>query len=301
MMNWRQWLKRVLIFFGLILWMAVLFSVGSTYLGPQMAESLSPAEASFAGLALLIVCTVDTLLLGLFILTARLYGWRLMLITALLYYGIKTFQANIEAAYFMLNLTSDLIPRLFTMTLPITLLWPPLAVWLLGKARRPNANLDEPSPLPPASRQTWFWKIGLLGVVLYPLLFFAFGYYVAWQNPEVRAFYQGTDPGSFLAQMRHVLGSDPFVLPFEFFRGLLWAGLALLFLWSMQKRPWLAGLLLALFFALIENDTHLFPNPLMPTVVRQTHFIETASSNFIFGVVAALLFLWRPVSEQRGN
>lgn len=299
MMNWRQWLKRVFIFFGLILWMAVLFSVGSTYLGPQMAESLSPAEASFAGLALLIVCTVDTLLLGLFILTARLYGWRLMLITALLYYGIKTFQANIEAAYFMLNLTPDLIPRLFTMTLPLTLLWPPLAVWLLGKARRPNANLDEPSPLPEASRQTWFWKIGLLGVVLYPLLFFTFGYYVAWQNPEVRAFYQGTDPGSFLAQMRHVLGSDPFVLFFEFLRGLLWADLALLFLWSMQKRPWLAGLLLALFFALIENDTHLFPNPLMPTIVRQTHFIETASSNFIFGVGAALLFLWRPVSQPR--
>lgn len=293
-MNWRQLFKQILAFLGLILWMAVLFSVGSTYLGPQMANALAPAEASFAGLALLIVCTVDTLLLGIFILTARFYGWRLILITALLYYGIKTFQASIEAAYFMANLTPDLIPGLFMMTLPVTLLWPPVAVWLLGKARQPKANRADPSPLPQASTGTWVWKIGLLGVGLYPLLFFAFGYYVAWKNPAVRAFYQGTDPGTFLAQMGNLLGSDPFVLPFEFFRGLLWVGLALLFLWSMKPRPGLAMLLLALFFALIENDTHLFPNPLMPTVVRQTHFIETASSNFIFGVSTAVLFLWRP-------
>lgn len=298
-MNWRQLLKRILVFLGLILWMAVLFSLGSTYLGPQMANSLSPAEASFAGLALLIVCTVDTLLLGVFILSARLSGWRLMLVTALLYYGVKTFQANIEAAYFMVNITPELVPRLFMMTLPITLLWPPLAVWLLGKARQPAVLQGEASPLPRVSRGTWLWKLALLGVVVYPLLFFTFGYYVAWQNPEVRAFYQGTDPGSFLAQMRNLLGSDPFVLPFEFLRGLLWVGLALLFLWSMKNRPWLATLLLALVFALIENDSHLFPNPLMPAVVRQTHFVETASSNFIFGVIAAVLLLWRPVSNQK--
>lgn len=297
-MKWRQLLKQILAFLGLILWMAVLFSVGSTYLGPQMANALSPAEASFAGLALLIVCTVDTLLFGIFILTARFYGWRLMLTTALLYYGIKTFQANIEAAYFMVNLTPDLVPRLFLMTLPTTLLWPPLAVWLLGKARQPKAQPDEASLLPQTRAGTWAWKILVLGIVLYPLLFFAFGYYVAWQNPAVRAFYQGTDPGSFLAQMGHVLSTDPLVLPFEFFRGLVWVGMALLFLWSLPRRPWLATLLLALFFALIENDTHLFPNPLMPTAVRQTHFIETASSNFLFGLIAVLLLIWRPSADQ---
>ena len=299
MMNWRQWLKRVLIFFGLILWMAVLFSVGSTYLGPQMAQSLSPAESSFAGLALLIVCTVDTLLLGLFILTARLYGWRLMLITALLYYGVKCFQANIEAVYFMNNLTPDLAPRLFMMMLPITLFWPPVAIWLLGKARQPANAEAEASPLPAMSSGTWTWKLALLGIVVYPLLFFGFGYYVAWQNPSVRAFYHGTDPGSFFLQMRNTLGHDPFVLPFEFFRGLLWAGMAALFLWTLKDRPWLAVLLMALIFALVENDSHLFPNPLMPAIVRQTHFIETASSNFLFGLLAGGLLLWRPVTQQK--
>lgn len=296
-MNLRQLLKPILALLGLILWMAVLFSLGATYLGPQMAGTLSAAETNFAGLALLIVCTVDTLLLGVFILSARLYGWRLMVITALIYYGVKTFQANIEAVYFMHNITPDLVPKLFTMMLPITLLWPPVAVWLLGKARKPAAP-GTPSPLPPMSIGAWLWKLALLGIVVYPLLFFAFGYYVAWQNPEVRAFYQGTDPGSFLLQMRNTIGNDPFVLPFEFFRGLLWVGLAVLFLWTLKDQPWRAALLLALIFALLENDSHLFPNPLMPAIVRQTHFVETASSNLLFGLIAAALLRWRPTGSQ---
>lgn len=295
-MNWQIY-KKIGAFLALIIWMAVLFSVGATYLGPQMAGNLSPAEANFAGLALLIVCGIDTLLLSLFIVYARVYGWRLMVITALIYYGVKTFQANIEAVYFMLNITPDLAPKLFAMTLPVTLLWPPVAVWLLGKLRQPANSPAEQSPLPPMSTGTWLWKLALLGIVVYPLLFFAFGYYVAWQSPDVRAFYNGTDPGSFLLQMRSLIGGDPFVLPFEFFRGLLWAGIGALFLWTLKDRPWLAAVLLALVFALLENDFHLFPNPLMPAMVRQMHFIETAASNFIFGLIAAGLLLWRQLAQ----
>jgi len=74
--------------------------------------------------------------------------------------------------------------------------------------------------------------------------------------------------------------------------------MAALFLWAMPDRPWLAALLLALLFALLENDVHLLPNHLMPTIVRQTHFIETASSNFIFGLLAAALLLWSPQGAQ---
>lgn len=297
-MNWRQFSRYLLAFVALLIWMAVLFSLGSRFLGPQITGTLTPEETSFAGMALLIVCAVDTLLLMAFMLLSRIYGWRLMVITALVYYAVKSFQANIEAVYFMLNLTPDLVPKLFTMTLPVTLLWPPLAVWLLGKARKPVATRVEISSLPQMSRGTWIWKLALIGMVVYPLLFFSFGYYVAWKNADLRAFYQGTDPGSFLLQMRHLLGSDPFLLPFEFMRGLLWAGVAALMLWTMKDRPWLGAVLLALFFALIENDVHLFPNPLMPAVVRQTHFIETASSNFIFGLIAAALLMWRSAVRQ---
>ena len=298
-MRWRTALARsgaLVILSGV---MAVLFSVGSAWLGPQMADSLTPEQANFAGVALLVVCVVDTLLFGFFILFARLSGWRLMIVTGLTYYVVKTFQANIEALYFMNNLTAELIPRLFAMTLPVALVWPPLAVWLLGKGRPFNAAPQEDSPLPAMDGWAWTWKLGVLGVIVYPLLFFTFGYFVAWQNPDVRAFYGGDDPVGFLAHMSDILAADKGLLLFEAVRGVLWAATAALLLWSMGKRPWTAALLLALILALVENNSHLFPNPLMPLAVRQVHFVETASSNFLFGLMAAALLMWRPAPAHR--
>ena len=35
----------------------------------------------------------------------------------------------------------------------------------------------------------------------------------------------------------------------------------------------------------------LYPNPLMPWPVRQVHLIEVGVSNFLFGVLAALIML----------
>lgn len=297
-MRWRHWLKRSGAFLGLTMLMMVLFMVGAIYLGPQVDGTLSPAEARFTGLAMLIVCFVDTLLFGVLILRSRLYGWRLMLITAFLYYGVKTFQANIEAVYFMRNITPEMAPGLFLMTLPLALLWSPVAVWLLGKAHQPAETPTAPSLLPTLNSGMGLGKLLLLGVLIYPLIFFAFGYYVAWQSPAVRDFYGGTDPGSFLLQMRTISAGDPFLLLFEGLRGLLWTAMAALLLWTLKVRPWLAVLLLALVLALVENDTHLIPNPLMPTLVRQVHFVETASSNFLFGVLAGVILLWRSVSGQ---
>lgn len=297
-MRWRHWLKRSGAFLGLTVLMMVLFMVGATYLGPQVDGTLAPADASFTGLAMLLVCFVDTLLFGILILRSRLYGWRLMLVTAFLYYGVKTFQANIEAVYFMRNITPAMAPGLFLMTLPLALLWSPVAVWLLGKARRPAETPTAPSLLPILNSGVGLGKLLVLGVLVYPLLFFAFGYYVAWQSPAVRTFYGGTDPGSFVLQMRTIIAGDPFLLLFEGLRGLLWTAMAALLLWTIKARPWLAVLLLALVLALVENDTHLIPNPLMPTIVRQVHFVETASSNFLFGLIAGVILLWLPVSAQ---
>lgn len=59
-MRWRPWLKRSGAFLGLTMLMMVLFMVGAIYLGPQVDGTLSSADASFTGLAMLIVCFVDT-------------------------------------------------------------------------------------------------------------------------------------------------------------------------------------------------------------------------------------------------
>jgi hypothetical protein len=97
-----------------------------------------------------------------------------------------------------------------------------------------------------------------------------------------------THPGSFLAQMGNVWADDPFVFLFEVFRGLLWVALAAPVIRTTKGRVWEAGLIVALLFSLVQNDVHLIPG-VMPPSVRLSHFIETASSNLIFAVIITWL------------
>jgi hypothetical protein len=54
-----------------------------------------------------------------------------------------------------------------------------------------------------------------------------------------------------------------------------------------------------LLFALPMNMVHVLPSPLMAPSVRLSHFIETATSNFIFGLVVTGLLLWHPRRAAR--
>ncbi len=273
--------------------MFVLFMAGTalTGIGSDAGQS-APAEAGNSVLALLAVCLVDTLLLSYLIVRSRLHGVQLMVVAAVVYYGIKTFESQLESWYFMRNLTPEMLPKLFLMTVPIALIVPPVAVFLFGKAQ---AQSDAPLSIPVYGR---WWKVPLLAAVVYPLLFFGFGYYIAWQNPDVRAFYGGTDPGSFFAQMTNMFSSDHFVYFFEILRGLMWVGLVALIIRSLNRGGWEMALVVGLMLALFENNMHWLPNPLMPPSVRATHFIETASENFIFGLIATGLLLWEPARQK---
>ena len=126
-------------------------------------------------------------------------------------------------------------------------------------------------------------KLAALSLVIYPLLFFLAGYYIAFRNPEVLAFYNAVDYGNFIAQMSATFAADPKLYPFEVMRALMWVALAAPIIRWTRGSAWEAGLIVALLFSLLMNDVHLYPNPLMPRSVSTTHFIETASSNFIWG------------------
>jgi hypothetical protein len=130
----------------------------------------------------------------------------------------------------------------------------------------------------------WLWKLGAV-IVFYELLYFGFGYYVAWKNPAVLSFYQGADPGSFFAQMQHVITQTPTLIPFQAFRALLWTAFALPLIGMLHHKGWLGALLTGLLVSLPMNIPHIVPNPYMPAAVRMAHFIETASSTFIFGML----------------
>jgi hypothetical protein len=142
--------------------------------------------------------------------------------------------------------------------------------------------------------------VAFLAAVVYPALFFAAGYLIAWQSPAVRSFYTGST--ALAGPVEHfstLLRADPWVYPFEAFRGLLWVGASLALLRTTRWPWWWATLCVALAFCFVQNDLHLLPNPLMPAAVSQVHFIETGASNFLFAFIIG--WVLRPRGQRDGR
>ena len=235
------------------------------------------------------IAAIDLALVGAWVARARVGGWRLWLVVAAVLYGVKTFSSQLEAWYFIdsARLPPEMVPKLFVMTLPLCVAWPGLVVLALG----PRAT-EPPTPLRrgPADLTA---RVLVAGALLYPLVFFGFGYFVAWQSPTLRAYYGG--PATALPPVEHfvaLLSTEPLLLPFEAARGLLWVAMGWGVLRTTRGPWWVGTLLFATILALVQNDVHLLPNPLMPDEVRRWHFVETAPSNFLFALGTG--FLLRP-------
>ena len=138
----------------------------------------------------------------------------------------------------------------------------------------------------PASE--WLWKLAVIAIA-YVILYFTFGYFIAWRDPAVREYYGGTDEGNFFSNMAATVTNMPWLVPFQIFRAMLWTALALPVVRMMRGNWSETALAIGLLFAVVMNTQLLLPNPYMPEAVRITHLIETASSNFIFGVLVGTL------------
>jgi hypothetical protein len=264
----------------------ILYMAGSALLGTVMVRE-DPAMQMAALKAIPIVALVDTLVLALVILRSNWNGWRLMLATSVSYYGVQTVMAQIESAYFgpALGISAAMIKGLFMQSLPIVLIFIPLAVLILGKGRGKDADPTAAQRLRMPTLQ-WAWKLAVIAVV-YVVLYFLFGYFVAWSNPNLSAMY-----GNGANKQIFDLGR---LFTLQLGRGILWALFTLPLIRMTKGSPWQIAIIAGLLLALPMNITHVIPNPIMPDPsVRLSHFIETATSNFIFGIVITQLVLWRP-------
>ena len=120
---------------------------------------------------------------------------------------------------------------------------------------------------------------------MYVVLYYLFGYYVAWQNPELRLYYSGTTELMNLYQtMRSIVTGTPWMLLFQFGRGLLWALFAYAVVRMLNpRRIETAGIIAALFG--VWSFVLFMPNPLMPASVAHSHFWETLWCDLLFGAI----------------
>jgi hypothetical protein len=212
------------------------------------------------------------------------------------FYGVMTVMPQIETAFFLTRLPPGMLPRLFLSGAIIAALFSSLAVLILGKRRsnRTESNRHSRLNMPVGE---WVGKLSLI-VIAYLVIYFTFGYFIAWKSAAVRAYYGGDDPGSFLAQMRTVVRDTPLLLPLQVVRAILWTAIAVPVI-RMMKGQWReTGLAVALLFAVTSSQL-LLPNPLMPQEVRMVHLLETATSNFLFGwLIVLILRGWRQAATE---
>ena len=246
-------------------------------------QGMNPWQAF---LPLLLFSFVISMIFGYIILRSRWCGFKLIISIFFSFYGLMTIVGQLESLLFLSDqLPEGLITTLFVQGLIMAALFSPLAVLIMGKIKRtdhiePGKHLNMPC-------MTWIWKLGVTGII-YVILYTIFGYFIAWKNPSVQAYYGGSDPGGFFMHLANTWQNAPGMYFFQFIRGLLWL-LFVLPVIQMHKGGKLeVAITLALLFAFWSFQL-LMPNPYMPAEVARVHLIETFSSNLIFGFVMGLI------------
>jgi hypothetical protein len=250
---------------GALLWITLL--VGQTVGGLiffRNVDAFAPDGPVGAGGALLITSLIDTVILILLAGRSRLRGWALGAALAGLTFGVQIVQPLVETAIF--NRDVHMPTSMFAATALCALVRDLIAaggIALLWRGR------NEPAP----AVSGLGWKVPAIAA-LYVLCYFTAGRFIAWQSPDVRAYY----PHS--AQIHLILVIE------QFGRGVGWAALAWLLFRSARGPSWPIALLCGLAFSGLMIPLLLFPNPYMPWAVRSVHMVEVGVSNFVFGMLS---------------
>ncbi len=292
-------LKILIRLIVLTLLFPVFFVLGSMFL-----KGLLPADATDPGIVsdgagIIIISIVNAVLIFVLINSSRLKGWRLMAVLSVCYYGAVTFVMQLETWYFLSDVTvsPEVLKGLFLMGLPVAFIFIPAAVVICGKSFLKNNDCEFRIVKMPSGQ--WMIKSCIAGAA-YVVLYWLAGYFIAWQNPEVRSFYSGTtDLVPFFAHTINTAKSEPLFFPFQFLRGLIWTAFAVPLIFNSDKKIIFTSVLIGIFVSFPQNAAHILSNPIIPSAsIRMSHLIETASSTFLFGVIVTVLFFRKHESVQ---
>jgi hypothetical protein len=270
-----------------VLWIVCL-SIGNMIFPAEVKPSTSSPE--FSLLMILAVSFINTAVLYLWVQKTNGGFMKIALMVFTVMFGVQYFLSMIEAYYFnnALKMPENLMFGLSTGGLILSILYAPFITWI---GRNPTSAIPENKVLIETEHTPVISmiKILVLGLIIYPAIYFLAGYYIAWQFEAVRVFYTGSATiQPFLSMMQ---GNFKSTLPYLcMFRGLIWIMLGLLIYNSTKMKPVNKGLLIGMIFALLMNSQHLIPNPYFPYAVTSAHFIETASSNFVWGFLLAIIW-----------
>ena len=266
---------------------AGVFGSGLVNIGAMVPSGASGMNPWSAFLPVLLFSFVVAIIFAYIVMRSHWFGLKLALAVFITFFGLMTVVWQIESILFLRDqVATRVITRIFLSGLITAGLFAPLAVLIMGRVKQKQLMLVF-NPHLEMELSVWVWRILAIGIG-YVILYLVFGYFVAWKNPAIQAYYGGQDPGSFLGHLADQWSRAPLLFLFQFGRGLLWMLFALPIIRMHKGGKWEVGLTVAVLFAVWSLQL-LMPNPFMPAEVARVHLIETAASNFIFGLIVGFL------------
>jgi hypothetical protein len=279
----------------------VLFTVATQLTTPPEASTLfTPEQMKQAAAALPLASALMALMLAYLAVRSRWRGLMLAGVLFVIFYVIYTFLSWVELLAFPAvssQMPAGTLNGMLMQGLIIGIPFSLLTVWILGKWR--GGEPPENGPLRYAPPE-WVGRL-LVGAVLYVVVYFTFGYFVAWRTPGLPAFYGGVDPGTFPKQLASVWKDTPWLYGVAMFRGMMWAAVGAIIVQMHKGKPWEAMLATGAAFDVLMNASLLFPNPYFPPAVGRAHTIELLSSNLLYGILLAGWLLWRSGGNWRAK
>jgi len=258
-----------------------IFSLTSLALFPA---SSGGSESIFP---LLLVCLLNVLVLSLLVVNSRVGGIKLVLVIFSIFFGVSTLLSQIETLvflnYFESIVPSDILIGIFVNGLLIAAIFSPLAVLVLGRIKD-----DKGFGKLSMSLKEWFWKLTATSL-FYVIVYISFGMFVFMPLA-----------GSSFQEYYGNLQLPQWILPFQWFKGLIWVSLAVLIIKTVKGSPIEVGLITAMLFSVLMASSLLLPNEFMPKEIRFAHFVEIMTSNFLFGLVATYVLYRGRGPEGRG-
>lgn len=282
--------------------MTVISAIGwiiGTMIGNGITQSAPPptADAASAGLSFLAVCVFNSVLLALLIGTTRSYTGNGRRIALVLYvFTIQFLLPQTETFFFGSQIgigyaqaASILISGTF-----VAFATTPLAITLYEKLA---SAAPAPNPLRvtiPNKKKFLLWA-ALLIFIGYPFLYLTFGYYIAWQNEHLRVYYTGSNyMRSYLGGFGEAMSNGIYF--FQLLRGAIWIVATVPVAVMLKEKPTVQFIVIGILSALLPTALLFIPNPYMPWDIAMTHFVETSSSNFVWGLL--MVYMVRISNEQ---
>ena len=218
---------------GLKILLLTILMVASLAVSSAIVSIHTSQSESNSLILIFLYALINTGILTIFIVNARPRGIKLIGITFMIFWGIQFFMTQIETLYFNASVKMPIVDVLeVVISGALTaVIFSSLAVLILGKFKKKDASHHHESLFKGLISKSWLHILSLS--VSYVIIYFLFGYFIAWQFPDLRYYYTGSkDILNIFQHLSNQFRTDPILPLFQLFRGLLWSGLSII----MEKK-----------------------------------------------------------------